>query len=215
MASFGAKNPYFAKIKAEPDAALPTYDGEPVKIGRLVKADLSLTMASGKLHADDELAESAEEFISGSIAMETDDILDDVAKVIYGAEVKEKRVIYNTENNPPPGGLAYYKKLMRRGKIVFKGYYYPRVKAALGNDTAQTKTDSITFGTNTTNFTVFAANNGDWRHTEEFDKEADALAWVKAQLSPPTVEETSGGEDDLSDTSDAGGFPAAAGPLKV
>ena len=60
MASFGAKNPYFCKVKEEPEGALPTYEGEPVKIGRLVKADLTLQMASGKLHADDELAESVE-----------------------------------------------------------------------------------------------------------------------------------------------------------
>ena len=154
MASFGAKNPYFAPIESEPEGTLPVYKGEPVKIGRLVKADLTLTMASGKLYADDELAESAEEFVSGSIAMETDDILDTVASVIYGATVKEKTVVYNTSDNPPPGGLAYYKKLMRHGKLVFKGLFFPRVKAALGNDAAQTKADSITFGTSTTNFTV-------------------------------------------------------------
>ena len=182
MASFGAKNPYFAPIESEPEGGLPVYKGEPVKIGRLVKADLTLTMASGKLYADDELAESAEEFVSGSIAMETDDVLDEVASVIYGAAVKAKTVVYNTCDNTPPGGLTYYKTLMRRGKLVFKGYFYPRVKAALGNDTAQTKADSITFGTSTTNFTVSNANNGDWRLTEEFEAEDAALAWVKAML---------------------------------
>ena len=182
MASFGAKNPYFAPIESEPEGTLPVYKGEPVKIGRLVKADLTLTMAAGKLYADDELAESAEEFVSGSIAMETDDILDTVASVIYGATVKEKTVVYNTSDNPPPGGLAYYKKLMRHGKLVFKGLFFPRVKAALGNDAAQTKADSITFGTSTTNFTVSNANNGDWRFTEEFETEDAALAWVKAML---------------------------------
>ena len=182
MASFGAKNPYFAPIESEPEGTLPVYKGEPVKIGRLVKADLTLTMASGKLYADDELAESAEEFVSGSIAMETDDILDTVASVIYGATVKEKTVVYNTSDNPPPGGLAYYKKLMRHGKLVFKGLFFPRVKAALGNDAAQTKADSITFGTSTTNFTVSNANNGDWRFTEEFETEDAAMAWVKAML---------------------------------
>ena len=182
MASFGAKNPYFAPIESEPEGTLPVYKGEPVKIGRLVKADLTLTMASGKLYADDELAESAEECVSGSIAMETDDILDTVASVIYGATVKEKTVVYNTSDNPPPGGLAYYKKLMRHGKLVFKGLFFPRVKAALGNDAAQTKADSITFGTSTTNFTVSNANNGDWRFTEEFETEDAALAWVKAML---------------------------------
>lgn len=152
--------------------------------GRLVKADLTIQMASGKLFADDGLAESVEEFASGSIAMETDDMLDEVASVVYGAEVEDKLVHYNTKDDPPPGGLAYYKVLMRRKKKRYKGYFYPLVKAALGNDTAQTKADSITFGTTATTFTVFACDNGDWRQTEEFTDEAEALAWVKSRFAP-------------------------------
>ena len=90
MASFGAKYPHFSKIKTEPDDALPTYEG-PVNIGRLVKADLTVNLASGKLYADDELAESVDEFSSGSVAMETDDMTDDVAAEVYGCTVEEKK----------------------------------------------------------------------------------------------------------------------------
>lgn len=185
MASFGAKNPYFNKIATEPEAALPTYGPEePVKVGRLVKADFSMQTASGRLYADDELAESVDEFISATVAMETDDMEDNVAQVIYGCEVEEKKVHYKSGDVPPYGGLAYYKTLMRRGKVIYKGYFYPKAKATLGNDTAQTKSDNVTFGTSSTSFTVFACNSGDYRITEEFDKEAEALAWVKKQLSP-------------------------------
>ena len=87
MASFGAKYPHFSKIKTEPDDALPTYEG-PVNIGRLVKADLTVNLASGKLYADDELAESVDEFSSGSVAMETDDMTDDVAAEVYGSTTR-------------------------------------------------------------------------------------------------------------------------------
>ncbi len=184
MASFGAKNPYFCKVKEEPDGKLPVYDGEPVKIGRLVKADLSITMASGKLYADDELAESVEEFASGSLTMETDDIIDSVASVVYGTTVEEKTVHYNTKDDPPSGGLAYYKKLMRKRKVLYKGVFHPLVKTSLGNDSASTKTDSITFGTSSTTFTVFAAANGDWRITEDFDTEEEAIAWVTGRFMP-------------------------------
>lgn len=114
MPSFGAKNPYFCKIKEEPEGTLPVYEGDPVKIGRLVKADLTIQMASGKIFADDGLAESVDEFASGSVAMETDDILDSAASVIYGTTVDGKTVHYNTKDDPPSGGLAYYKKLMRK-----------------------------------------------------------------------------------------------------
>ena len=164
------------------------YEGDPVRIGRLVKADLTVNLASGKLFADDGLAETVDEFSNGSIAMETDDMTDDVASVVYGAEVADKEVRYNVGDDPPAGGLTYLKKLMRRKKVLYKGYYYPLVKAALGGDTAQTKSDSITFGTAATTFTVFACESGDWRITEEFPTEAEAVAWIQEKLKGTAVE---------------------------
>jgi len=200
MASFGAKYPYFNPVAEEPEGKLPVYkDQEPVRVGRLVKADLTVNLASGKLFADDGLAESVEEFSSGSIAMETDDMEDPVAGVVYGCTVEGKMVRYNVGDDPPAGGLAYFKKLMRRKKVLYKGYFYPLVKAALGNDTAQTKTDSITFGTNNTTFTVFACETGDWRFTEEFKTEPEAIDWIKKQLqgkkraATPTATPAAGG----------------------
>lgn len=194
MASFGAKYPHFAKIKEEPEGQLPTYEDTPLRIGRLVKAELSVSMASGKLYADDGLAESVEEFVSGSLAMETDDMTDEVASTVYGAEVKGKAVHYTSSDSAPVGGLAYYKVLKRHGKLVFKGYFYPRVVATLGNDTAQTKSDSLTFGTTNTTFTVFPCESGDWRITQEFERETEVQAWVKEMLGE--TPSPTGSEDD-------------------
>lgn len=74
MAQFGAKRPIFAPTKTTPDGALPTYDYEKVvTVGKLVKADLTVTNASGELYADDALAEKVDMFASGSLALETDD----------------------------------------------------------------------------------------------------------------------------------------------
>lgn len=183
MASFGAKYPNFAKIKTEQTNALPTYD-TPVTIGKLIKADVTVSLSSGKLYADDALAESVDEFTSASIAMETDDMLDTVATTIYGATAEESgnKVSYKAGDSAPLGGLAYYKTLMRNGVKVYRGYFYPRVKAVLGNDSAATKGESITFGTSTTTFTVFRANTDEWRITEELTTEAAAKAWVDQQL---------------------------------
>ena len=72
MAQFGAKRPIFAPTKTTPDNALPTYDYEKVvTVGKLVKADLTVTNASGELYADDALAEKVDMFASGSLALET------------------------------------------------------------------------------------------------------------------------------------------------
>ena len=182
MASFGARYPYFCPVAEEPEGARPTYSGQPIRIGRLVKADLTLTMASGQLHADDQLAESVDEFVSGSVAMETDDMTDEVAAVVYGTTVEDGTVHYNVADDPPKGGYGYLKKLMRNKKTLYKAYFYPLVKAVLGNDSAATKSNSITFGTTTTTFTIFACESGDWRDTHEAATEAEALAWLKAQF---------------------------------
>lgn len=192
MASFGAKCPVFAPFASTyTGTGTPTYDDK-VTIGRLVKADLTVTLATGELYSDDVLSEQVSEFASGQIAMETDDMLDSVAAVVYGAEVDSKLVTYKSTDAPPYGGLVYYKVLQRNGKRLYKGYFYPKAKAALGNDTAQTRTNSITFGTTATTFTVFPLDDGTWRQTQEFATETEAKAWVNEKLAKATAENLGG-----------------------
>lgn len=188
MAQFGAKCPMFAPFKTEPAAALPTYDTA-VTVGALVSANLTVNLASGELYADDALKEQLSEFASGTVALETDDMTDAVAQVIYGAtgdSSKTGELKFNKGDTAPYGGFGYYKVLMRDGQKVYKGCFYPKVRAALGNDNAATRGNSITFGTTPTALTVFACNTGDWRITKEFTgdgAEANALAWLKEKLA--------------------------------
>lgn len=168
MAEFGANYPCFK----------PETEEAGVVLGKLVSANLTVNLASGELYADDSLAEQLSEFSSGSIAMETDDMTDENAAKIYGCTVSEGLVTYNKNDTAPRGSLGYYKVLMRNGKKYFKGYFYPRVRAALGNDNAQTRGSSITFQAVSTTFTVFADDKGDWRKTETFDTVAEAKAWI-------------------------------------
>lgn len=178
MAEFGAKHPCFK----------PEEGDKLVVIGKLVSANLTVTLASGELYADDELAEQVSEFASGSIAMETDDMTDENASVVYGCKVADKVVVDNVGDTAPAGRLGYYKVLMRNKKKYYKGFFYPRVKAALGNDNAQTRGSNITFQTTSTTFTVFADENGDWRKRQTFEKEADALAWVESMVNGEAVQ---------------------------
>lgn len=184
MAGFGAAYIKFNPIKEQPKKALPVYEDKgAVRLGLLAKADLSVTFASGKLFADNELAESLDEFSYGTLAVETDDMLDEVASVVYGCEVTDQKVHYKYGDTPPEGGLAYYKVLLRRGKRYYKGFFYPRAKAALGNDSAQTRGESLTFTTTNTSFTIFTCNSGDWRITETFETEDEVKAWVDEMVN--------------------------------
>lgn len=169
MAEFGAKYPCFCKSGATAGVVL----------GKLVAANLTVTLASGELYADDALDEQLSEFASGSIAMETNDLTDDNAEEIFGCDVTEGVVTYNVGDTAPAGGLGYIKALMRNKTKYYKGIYYPVARAALGNDNAQTKGSSITFSTAQTTFTIMADDNGVWRKTKTFDTEAAAKAWLQ------------------------------------
>lgn len=180
----GAKYPRFAAIKTEEAGKLPTYDTEKVTIGELIAANLTVNLASGELYSDDALNIKVSEFSSGTIAMETDGIEDTVASALFGATAKEGLVVYNVGDVAPNGGLAYY--VMLKDKITgthYKGYYFPKVQAAMGNDNAATKGSSVSFQTANTTFTVMKAENGDWMQTEVFATEAEAKAWVDSMLT--------------------------------
>ena len=180
MAKFGAKFPCF---KADDKSA-------GVVLGKLVSANLTVNLASGELYADDGLDEQLSEFSSGTIALETNDLTDDNAAEIYGCNVTDGVVTYNTGDTAPMGRFGHYRVLMRGGKKYFEGRYFPRVRAALGNENDQTRGNSITFQTVNTTLTVFADDNGDWKKTQTFDTEPAAKAWVSQMCA---ITETAGG----------------------
>lgn len=182
MAEFGANYPCF---KGDEETA-------GIVLGKLVSANLTVNLASGEIYADDSLAEQLSEFASGSIAMETDDMTDDNASKIYGCKVTDGLVTYNKGDTAPRGCLGYYKVLMRNGTKFFKGYYYPRVRAALGNDNAQTRGNSITFNAVSTAFTVFADGDGDWRKTKTFTGVEECKKWINAMCK---IDEAANGPD--------------------
>lgn len=178
MAAFGAKYIKFAPIKTEPATGMPTYD-EPVLLGELVKAELTINLASGEIYGDDKLVEKLEEFSSGSISVEVTDMTDEVESKVFGSAYdSEKGLVDNTSDTIPYGGLGYCKVLVRNGKKMYRAIFYPKTKGAQGTDSANTKGSSITLASTPVNFTVHEPNDGDWRHRKTFDTEAEAKAWI-------------------------------------
>lgn len=173
MAEFGANYPCFKAAEAVSGVVL----------GKLVSANLTVNLASGELFADDAIAESVAEFSSGSLAMETDDLVDANVALVFGATISGGAIVFNKDDTPPEGKLAYYKVLLRNGVKYYKAFYYPRVKAQLGNDNAQTRGSSITFQTANITFTVMTDDNGDWRKTKTFESAADAETWINTQCT--------------------------------
>lgn len=195
MAAFGAKYMKYAPIKEEPKNGLPVYrEGKILDLGGMVKAELTINYASGEMYADDALAEKIEEFVSGTIAAEVNEMDDTVAADIFGARINDKNEkVDNSSDTAPYGGLAYYKCLSKNGVKYWRGYFYPKVRAAMGNDSANTKSNSITLTSTQMTFTVNEPVTGDWRYVKTFDKEKDVVAWVDRKLSNEAEPESTPG----------------------
>jgi len=195
MAAFGARYFKFSRIKSEEPGKLPAYDPDQSITLGLVKADLTVTYASGDLYADDKMQEKIDEFVSAAIAAETDELKDEDAVILYGSTLNEqKEKVDNSADSAPAGGLGYYKSLMKNRKKFYRGYYYPKVVASIGNDNAATKSSSITFSTTPITITVMEPDTGDWRYTKEFPTAAEVRAWVDAKLGEASAGGNTGGE---------------------
>lgn len=185
MAGFGAQYPCFAPFATdETDTAAPTYENG-VVLGELRSANLTVTMASGEIEGDDRLVEKVEEISSAALPIETVDMTDDVAEAVYGSKVVDGALVDSITDEPPYGGLGYFKSLMRKGKKYYRAYFYPKAKASITNDNAQTKGSSITFQPETTNFTIFPPmyEGIGWRYREVFETIAEAKAWIREKLN--------------------------------
>lgn len=186
----GMKFPKFAKIASEAQATLPTYGAEIVDIGEAISGNLTVNLASGELYSNDALNIKMTDFANASIALETDGLDDEVATVLFGATANEGLVTYKAGDAAPNGGLTYYTPMRdKTGAVYYKGYFFPKVQAAMGNDNAATKGSSISFQTANTTFTIMKCNSDAWMQTEVLSTEAEALAWCETKLG-----KTTGGE---------------------
>ncbi len=184
MAKIGVLHPCFAPFAGEePASGAPTY-GTGLVLGKAVTANLSPNIAEGEMYADNMNAESAREFISGDISLETDRLDDKTAATIYGATITEEgELTDNVEDTAPYGGLGYVQRLKRGGKTYYRGRFYPKAMATIGADNSQTKGESITFVPESTSFRIMSPNNGNWRVTQTFESEDAAIEWLHTKLN--------------------------------
>jgi len=183
MANKGARQIYFAPFVGDaPEEGMPTY-AEELRLSKLVQVDTAITMAAGELYADDELSEQASEFVSATSTVQITDVNADISETVFGATVDDNgEVISNKDDEAPYGGLGYIRVGQVDGVTHYQPIFFPKARAALANETDQTKAASITFNTSGIPFTVFPLPDGNWRFTQRFTG-ADAYTKAKAYLT--------------------------------
>lgn len=182
MAKIGMKYWGWAPFVGETTTALPTY-GTGFKLGESIKADLSISNAEGQQYADDRLCEDISEFSSGALTGEVDELTLTKQAAIYGATLNDGELGFGADDTPPYGGTAYSQHLQKSGVKKYRTFFYPKVKAKVPNDSAATKSNSITFGTEPISMTVFEPFFGKWRYIKDHASLASAQAYIESKLN--------------------------------
>lgn len=181
MAKIGFKYLAWGEMATEPAASIPTYSAGKV-IGKAVSSGLAITNAEGKLYADNTIAENISEFSSAMLTMEVDNISLENQADLYGATYADNEIQFGATDNAPYGGVGGVQVLSVGNVRKYRAWFFPKVRAIVADESDNTKTNSISFGTQPLKLDIQPPTYGPWRYVKEFTTEAAAQAYVDTKL---------------------------------
>ena len=124
MATIGLDKLYYSKI-TEDASGIETYE-TPKTLAKAVSAELSVELAEATLFADDVAAEIVKEFKSGTLTLGVDDIGDEVAADLTGAQIDKNNVLISGGQDAGSPVAIGFRAKKSNGK--YKYYWLYRVK---------------------------------------------------------------------------------------
>lgn len=191
QSAFGAEYARFAPFAAaETETAAPTY-GEAFSLGGVVSATETPNLTAGNLYSDNKETLRKDAVSSYTIALTTDGLINKDAATLYGAEFDETsgELRRDTDDSPPFGGFAYIRNVATEDDEYYKGYFYPKAKAAPAADGANTRGQNITYSTTNVNLTAMKTKHKGTKvriESKNFETFGEAAAWVDGKLGAAT-----------------------------
>ena len=195
MAKIGLMKPKYAKVTVTEDETGAEQEAYgPGKVfAKAISASTSINTSDTKLYADDGIAETSKEFISGQITFASDDIDDDVEADISGAAVDEETggIVNKDTDTPQYVRFGFIIRRMKRNQVQYRAVIFPRVQFAVPGDDYETKGESIVFKNTTVTGEVMRNYVGEWRVRSKWtNSAAEAETWLEENISPKPAEAT-------------------------
>lgn len=168
--TIGLRDLFFAKL-TEVDG-VDIY-GIPKKLAEVMNADLSITVAEGKLYADDAISEDVKEFVSGLIKLGIKDLSPENTAELLGQEVDGDKVVWAGGDDEPPYVAIGFRAKKTGGR--YRYIWLMKCKFKVPNEKFQTKGESITFNTPEIEGNFYLNKAGKWK-ADIVAKETDAVA---------------------------------------
>ena len=185
MARIGMRYPIYVPYTVATDETGSETEtlGTMKSMGKAIRADASINTSEATLYADDGLAETVQEFVDGTLTIETDDLEDEVQAELLGNKVDADSgdIENTTDDTPTYCRTGYISRRYKNGVSQYKGILYMRVKYNIPNQTDNTKGQTITFSTPSMVGTIGRDAYGKWRRMSKWFKTADeAKSWLTA-----------------------------------
>lgn len=189
MAKTGLTDLFYCPItETETNGVITETLGTGKVLGQAVRVAENIQTAEAKLYANNGVAESVKEFVSGELTVEFDNITDATYAEIHGASTDstEGDVIDSGDDVPPFLRIGTIITEMKNNTPKYRGVVYLKAQFKLPNDEARTRGENLELGTFTETAGLMRNADGNWRRFKRFNSYAEALAYVKQYTNVAT-----------------------------
>ena len=165
-------------------------------LGKAISVNVTVNQDDGEQHADDGLAEAANGFTGGTIALELNDLTDESESFVTGSVFSEDgELISDADDNPPFMRFGYVEPHQLNNVKSYRAIVFMRVKFSPPGSDSQSKAASTTFGSSTLNGKIMRNKDGKWRRRKTFATQSEAVAYLNQMVNIggtiPTFSQTS------------------------
>lgn len=195
MATIGLSKPYYAKYSNA--GSVVTYSGGGV-MGKAVEANIEIESSEdNNLYADNTIAETDKTFTGGTLTLTTDELSQEIAKVLLGVtetaiteitgvtDEEANELIWDDDQQTPYLGVGMIIKKMVGGVLKWRAVVLTKVMFNIPADAATTQGESIEWQTPELSGTIMRDDTPKhtWKTEATFTTEAQAEAYIKNKLS--------------------------------
>ena len=195
MAVIGLSKPYYGIYNVS-GTTVSYSDG--AVMGKATEANIEInTTEDNNLYADNAIAETDRSFAGGTLALSTDDLSQEVTKVILGlkentitgiegvTDTSVKELVYDDTQTTPYLGVGFIIKKKVGGAYKWRAVVLSKVMFSVPADAATTQGESIEWQVPELSATIMRDDSAThmWKREATFTTEAQAEAYIMARLN--------------------------------
>ncbi len=185
MAYFGLSHPWIALLNVETE----TYSGAK-KCGKAMSTSVTPNFNEGSLSADNQVQEKISEFKDAAVTVGTDRVPVDMAEMIFGHKIDAEGAETDRAGDIAPYvGYGFIVEELTDSIRSYRACVLLKVKFKEGEETYETKGESIVLKGSSLSGAAIGNSRGEWRKkSPRFDTEAEADEWIRKILVPAPAE---------------------------